>query len=235
MLNILSKVYTQFVSLLHDILERGSDPGRDARQAIRQLDEQIRSSEEAVTDVIAELKLVQYQKEKNDEKIEKLGRIAKAAAGSGDQEAAIEAVSQQVQAEEIGDNLNQSVPRMQLMVDQLKGRLGDLRTSKQEMQHKVSMLEARSKVAEAESRAARYLGNVGKNNAIDFEAIEQKVDQREAKAAALVEMSDEKRKSSLDYKLKAYSKKEAVAAKLEALGIKGVLQNYSAANNAKNN
>ena len=90
MLNIISKGYTQFVSLLHDILERGSDPGRDARQAIRQLDEQIRSSEEAVTDVIAELKLVQYQKEKNDEKIEKLGRIAKAAAGSGDQEAAIE-------------------------------------------------------------------------------------------------------------------------------------------------
>ena len=222
MLTLLSKTFTQITAFFHDVLEKNSDPGRDARQAIRQLDDQIRSSEEAVTDVIAELKLAQYQKEKNDDKIEKLGRIAKAAAASGNQEAAIESVSQQVQAEEIGDGLNQSVPRMQLMVDQLKGRLADLRTSKQEMQHKVSMLEARSKVAEAESRAARYLGNVGKHNAIDFEAIEQKVDQREAKAAALVEMSDEKRKSSLDYKLKAYSKKGAVAAKLEALGIGGV-------------
>ena len=219
MFSLIRKAFTQIAGALHDLVDHLSDAGRTARQAVRELDEQIRQAEESVADVSAELRLMQHQKDKADEQAEKWGRVARTAASSADRNAAVEAVQQQVQAEELAQNYGANVTRLAPMLDQLKARLADLRQKKLEMQHKTSVLDARSKVAKAESRAARYLGNVGAAPGVDFDELEKKVDREEAKAAALADLAHDKAANDVDKRLRDYSRRDAIAEKLQALGM----------------
>lgn len=224
MISLLKKAWTQLSGFLHDVLDNSTNAGRTGRQAVREVEDQIRQAEESVTDVAAELKLMQSKREKAETDAEKWGRVAKTAADNGDRNAAIEAVQQQVQSEEMGQSYAAHVQRLSPMLDQLKARLSALRLKKHEMQHKTSVLDARSKVAKAESRAARYLGNVGDGPRIDFDQLEEKVDREEAKAAALAEMAHDKASLNVDQRLSDYSRRDAIADKLQALGLTPVVQ-----------
>ncbi|NMV39904.1 PspA/IM30 family protein [Ralstonia insidiosa] len=219
MFNLLGKAWTQLVAGLHDLLDRFSDAGRTARQGVRELDGQIRQAEESVTDVAAELRLMQHESDKQGSAADKWGRVAKIAADNGDRNGAVEAVQHQVQAEELAQNYAANVARLTPMLAQLKARLSDLRQKKMEMEHKTSVLDARSKVAKAESRAATYLGNVGTGPSIDFEELEKKVDREEARAAARADMAHEKAALDVDKRLQDYSRRDAISEKLQALGL----------------
>ncbi|WP_291784398.1 PspA/IM30 family protein [Luteibacter sp.] len=219
MFGFLRKVWVQLSGFLHDTVDNLSDAGRTARQAIRELDGQIREAEESVTDVSAELRLMQHEHEKATEAASKWGRVAKTAADSGDRTSAVEAVQQQVQAEELASSYKANVTRLAPMLEQLKARLSDLRQKKLEMQHKTSVLDARSKVAKAESRAARYLGNVGEKPGVDFDELERRVDRQEAKAAALADMAQDKAALDVNKRRQDYSRKDAISEKLQALGL----------------
>jgi len=219
MFSFLQKVWVQLFGFLHDTVDNLSDAGRTARQAIRELDGQIRQAEESVTDVSAELRLMQHEQEKASKAADKWGRVAAKAAESGDRTTAVEAVQQQVQAEELEASYGANVKRLSPMLEQLKARLSDLRQKKTEMQHKTTVLDARSKVAKAESRAARYLGNVGARPGVDFDELERKVDREEAKAAALADMAHDKAALDVDARLQDYSRKDVIADKLMALGL----------------
>jgi phage shock protein A len=106
-----------------------------------------------------------------------------------------------------------------LMLDQLKARLQDLNQKLRDMQNRATMLDARSKVADAECRAARLLGNVGAQPGINFDQLEQQVDRKEAKAASLADMAEENAALNVDRRLAQAARREAIGAKLKALGI----------------
>lgn len=222
MTNLFSKIWTQASGFFHDALDRFSDVGRTGRQAVRELDEQIGQAEESVTSVAAELLLMQNNGSKAVTAAEKWGTVAKMAADKGDSAAAIEAVQQQVQSEELAQSFDTHVARLAPMLEQLKARLVSLRQRKQEMQHKTSILDARSKIADAESRAARLLGNVGVTPGVDFSQLEENVDRKEAKAAALAQMAHQKAELDIDQRLADYSRCDAIALKLQALGLNPV-------------
>jgi phage shock protein A len=219
MTSLFRKIWTQIAGSLHDLLDRSGDVGRTGRQAVRELDEQIRQAEESVTSVAAELLLMKNNGGKAAVAAEKWGKVAKTAADKGDRTAAIEAVQQQVQSEELAQSFDAHVDRLAPMLEQLKARLSSLRQKKQEMQHKTSVLDARSKIADAESRAARFLGNVGDTPGIDFGQLEENVDRKEAKAAALAQMAHEKAALDVDQRLSDYSRCDVIADKLQALGL----------------
>jgi hypothetical protein len=116
MFNLLGKAWTQLVAGLHDLLDRFSDAGRTARQGVRELDGQIRQAEESVTDVAAELRLMQHESDKQGSAADKWGRVAKIAADNGDRNGAVEAVQHQVQAEELAQNYAANVARLTPML-----------------------------------------------------------------------------------------------------------------------
>jgi phage shock protein A len=219
MFSLFRKTWIQITGALHDLVDKSSDAGRTARQGVRGLEDQIRQAEESVTDVGAELRLMQHENEKATDVAGKWGRIAAAAADAGNRAEAIEAIQQQVQAEEMAQSYGANVARLSPMLSQLKMRLSDLRLKKQEMQNKTSVLDARSKVAKAESRAARYLGNVGNAPGVDFDQLEKSVDREEAKAAALADMAHEKTSLDVNKRLSDFSRKDAIAEKMQALGL----------------
>ncbi|RUR71933.1 PspA/IM30 family protein [Variovorax guangxiensis] len=219
-MGILSKLITQITGALHDLIDKNSDAGRTARQGVRQLDEQIKKAEEGVADVSAELRLMAHNRDKANTDAGKWGAIAKTAAADGNKDEAVNAVHRQVQAEELAASFETHVARLSPMVVQLKDRLESLRKVKIEMQNKTSVLDARSKVAQAESRAARALGNIGTaGGGVDFDRLEESVDREEAKAAALAELAHEKSAANPDAKLADYARREAIGEKLKALGL----------------
>lgn len=221
MFSILKKASFALAAFVNDLLDRSVDAGRAGRQAVRVVEGQIRQAEESVTDVDAELRLMKHEADKADEAAVKWGQVAQKAAEQGDGQAAIEAIQQQVQAEELTQSYRGHVTRLAPMLDQLKARLSQLRLKKQELQHKTSVLDARSKVAKAESRAARYLGNVGATPGVDFNTIEQQVDRDEAKAAALVDLVAEKGQLDPTQRLANHARRDAIDSKLQALGLAG--------------
>ena len=222
MFSVLKKAWLQLTAVLHDLLDSTANAGRTARQGLREIDSQIRQAEESVTDVAAELRLMQHEGEKADQAALKWDRVARQAATENDHAVAVEAVQQQVQAEELAANYKSNVERLSPMLQQLKARLSDLRQKKLEMQHKTSVLDARSKVAKAESRAARYLGTVGVTPGVDFDQLERQVDREEAKAAALADMAHEKAALNVDNRLQDYSRRDVIEGKLRALGLQPV-------------
>lgn len=222
MFSALYKVWEQLNGALHDLLDKTNNAGRAGRQAIRKVDQQIRDAEESVTDVDAELRLMQHEAEKAEKDALKLGQVARHAANAGDRQGAIEAVQRQVQAEELAGNYKANVQRLAPMLEQLQARLSQLRLKKQEMQHKTTLLDARSKVADAETRAARYLGDVGSVPGIRFDELERQVDRKEAKAAALADMAHAKAELNVDARLAGYARSAAIDEKLRALGIPAV-------------
>jgi phage shock protein A len=218
-MSLLRKFFTQIKGALHDLLDTFSDAGRTARQGVREIDEQIREAEEGVTDVAAELKLMEHERDRARDDGAKWGRVAASAAQRGQREDAVEAVQQQVLREEAAAGYDAQVQRLSPMLAQLKARLSQLRQVRADAQNKTALLDARSKVAKAESRAARYLGNVGKGGGVDFDELERKVDREEAKASSLADMAQEKAALKVDDRLSAYSRQEAIAGKLAELGM----------------
>ncbi len=223
MFSLIRKTYTQIAGLLHDLLDKFSDAGRTARQGLRELQEQIGQAEESVADVATELRLMKDGQTKALAKAAKWGQVAKNAADSNDRLTATDAVQNQVREEETAANLGRHVAHLVPMLDQLKARLSDLRQKHLDMQHKTSLLDARSKIADAETRAARSLGNVGNRPGIDFDQLEKQVDRKEAKAASLADMAHEKVSLDVDSRLVELSRRDAIGEKLLALGLPPVV------------
>lgn len=222
MFSVLKKVWRDVIGALHDLIDNNRDAGRAVRQSVREIDAQIRRAEESVTDVSAQRRLMVNDCDKAKTDATQWGLIALAASNSGEREKAIEAVHNQVAAEERAQTYSQHVERVTPQLEQLKSRLADLRLKKREREHKASLLDARSKLADAEARAARYLGNVGEGGGEDIEQLERNVDRKEAKAAALADMAHEKVESTVDQRLANHSRRLAIAEKLGALGLQAV-------------
>lgn len=227
MTSLISKIWVQVSGFLHDLVDKSSSVGRTARESIRSLENQIRSAEESVADVGAELRLMQKESDKSRENAVKWDRVARNAVQNGDRAAAVEALQLQVQAEETESNYRNNVERLTPMLSQLKGRLSDLRQKKQEMEHKTSVLDARSKVAQAETRAARYLGNVGETPGVNFDDLEKKVDREEAKAAALADIANDKASLDVNKRLEDYSRRDALNKKMAELGLLTIPQSVA--------
>ncbi len=219
MFSLLRKTWIQISGALHDLLDKFGDAGRSARHGLRELQRQIGQAEESVSDVAAELRLMQHQCSKATEDADKWGRVAEKAAAAGDKTAAVEAVHHQVRSEEMAHSYGANIARLSPMLDQLKIRLSDLRKDLKDKENRAALLGARSKVADAETRAARSLGNVGNRPGIDFDQLEEQVDRKEAKAASLADMAQDKSALDVDKRLSDYVRLDAVNAKLQGLGL----------------
>jgi len=222
MFSAFRKLGVQLLGALHDVIDSNSDAGRTARHGVRQITKQIQRAEESVTDVAAQKRLAESDRDKAGEDASKWGRLARKSADAGDRAAAVDAVHHQVIAEEEAAAHAAQVEHLAPQLQQLQARLSELRKAKRDKEHRASLLTARSKVADAELRAARVLGNVGAATGVDFEQLDKDVSRKEAKAAAVVELAEQKLADEPDARLAQLSRRTSIDAKLRDLGLQGV-------------
>lgn len=222
MFGLLKNIWVQLTGALHDAVDNNSDVGRTARQGVRELQQQIGKAEDSIAAVDAELRLMRKDHQTALKDATKWDQVARTAANEGRREEALGAINNQVLAEERAQAYEKNANDLAPSLTVLNQQLAELRMQKQQRDTAATLLEARSKVAKAKTKAARTIGNVGQNPGVDFEALDRKVDRQEATAAALSDMASARAALNPELRLADIRRRDSVAAKAAELGLLAV-------------
>jgi phage shock protein A len=188
----------------NDTLDSMADPGRDARQITRDLEEKITQAEEALLDVRGEYELLRSKRGQAAKEVEKWDAAARRALAAGDESLAKECLAERKRAQKELDGYAEQLGRFEPTVLEIEERLRGLRSKKEELERRADLIEARTAVAESQEKAAKILGGVGDESLLnDFQKLEDQALKQEARANAASRMSDERTGKSLEDRLQA--------------------------------
>lgn len=203
--SLFEKLSTQLKGFLHDTADSMEDPGRTARQLVRDLDNAIGQAEEQIVSVRAEFNLINSKRDAEKAEVDKYVAYATKAVAKGDDSLAKEALAEKAkhatQLAAYQAQLDAFKPNM----DHLEEQINKLRTKKDEMERKTDLIEARSATAEATDKAAAILGGIGTQASATekFDRLEEKVAKQEASANARAQMAASRNGDALKDKFAA--------------------------------
>ncbi|CAI2536182.1 PspA/IM30 family protein [Serratia ficaria] len=185
---IVRRILRMFKAQVNDTLDQVEDLGATARQMVRELDTQIANTEEAITSVIADQRLLEKKaQDALKETADWTERAEKAVLANRDDLA--KAALKHVERHERNHAAYQSsLDVLSPKVTEIKTKLSQLREQRDDSANQASLFDARVKAADATSRISSILGGVGANP-IDFSGIKDRVDQIEARASAKSELA----------------------------------------------
>lgn len=219
MSGILDKLSRTIKGLANDALDAVADPGRDARQIVRELEEQIRQAESALLDVKAEFELMLSGKEKTAQEVARWDALARQAISGGDDSLARECLARKQQFSTTLQRETEQLAQYEPSVRELESRIDELKHKHEEMQQKIELLEARSHMATAQEKAATAISGIGGDSLIaDFDKLETQVEKQEARASAASSMAQVQKGEDLEQRVKAlqHSDVDDELAKLKA-------------------
>jgi phage shock protein A len=197
--SLFAKLSTQLKGVLHDAMDHAEDPGRTARQLVRDLDVAVGQAEEQMVSVRAEFNLITSKRDGEKSEVDKYANYAVKAVQKGDDELAKEALAEKAkhatQLSAYQAQLDAFAPNMKALEDQIE----KLRQRRDEMDRKTDMIEARAATAEATDKASRILGGIGESASASksFDRLEEKVAKQEAEANARSQMAAAKNGDAL--------------------------------------
>lgn len=185
------KLSTQLKGFLHDAADNMEDPGRTARQLVRDLDSSIGQAEEQIVSVRAEFNLMSSKRDGEQAQIDKYTGYAMKAIERSDDALAKEALTEKAKHVAQHAAYQAQIDMFKPNLDHLDEQIGKLRAKKEEMERKTDLIEARSATADATNSAASILGGIGDSvsAAERFERLESKVAKKEAEAGARAQMA----------------------------------------------
>ncbi len=199
----------------NDTLDAHQDLGADARQSVRDLEENLRQAESALVEVRAEGELLKGKREKADTEVNKWLAAAKNAAGKDDG-LARECLAKKQSAATALATIDAEIARFQPTVDGLEKHINDLRSKKDSLSNQADLIGVRSDVADAELKAATILGGVG-GDGPNLKSTEDALAKREAKAHAALNITKERSGEDLESRVAALSATSSIDDELAAL------------------
>jgi phage shock protein A len=197
MTGIVDKIVRNVIGSVHDIVDNTSDAGTEARQIVRELDDQITKTESSFIDVKATYTLQQNALKAAQDESEKWKSNAQKALDKGDEALARQCLERKAVFVEKANTLKATVDSLKPQVDTLEAQLNALKAKLFQMDSKSDLIEARSDVAKAQQKAATIIDGIGNSNLTsDFDALENKVKKSEARARVMSEQANAK--SSLE-------------------------------------
>jgi phage shock protein A len=204
-MGILDRVSTLLRANINDMIDRAEDPEKVVKQLIIDMNNQLIQVKTQVAASIADEKQL-YQRYQDNE--------AKAVDWQQKAELAVEKGQD--------DRFKTQYDQQATQVEQLKEALHQLEAKVQDAQTKEELLIARSRRAKAETQIRTTLGGLDQSSALtSFGRIEEKVNQQEARAAALGELDNDtmdhrfqlmQQESEVDKQLAALKEKKGLAA-----------------------
>lgn len=193
MSGVFGNLVTQIRGLVGDAVESLEDPGRTARQILRDLDADIAKADAAMVDVRAEVHQVETRKQKAEADVAKYAAYAERAVGQGKDDLAREALADKRKAQSRKDEAERECAQIKPAQDALQRQIEELRRKRNELANRTETIEARSAVAAATERVGTVLGSVGDSGGVAaFERLEGKVSQQEARAQAAMDVARER-------------------------------------------
>jgi phage shock protein A len=216
-MGVLDRVSTLIRANINDLINKAEDPEKVIRQLILDMNNQLIQVKTQVAAAIADERLLQKRYEDNQKKADEWQRKAELAVTSGQDELAKEALLRRRSFQETADGFKEQWTQQAAQVEQLKDALTQLEAKITEAQTKKDLLIARSRRAKAETSIRQTLANADSTSALgDFQRMEEKVDEQEARAKAYAELDED----TLDQRFKQMEQEDEVSKELEALKAK---------------
>jgi phage shock protein A len=214
---VLDRVSTLIRANINDLISRAEDPEKVVNQLLEDMRNQLIQVKTQVAAAIADERLLQNRYEENQKQADEWQRKAELAVERGQDDLAKEALSRKLTSQQVADGFRQQWTDQSAEVEQLKEALGQLEAKITEAQTKKDLLIARSRRAKAETNIRKTLAGVDAGGALsEFERMEDKVEQEEARAKAYAELDHD----SLDDKFKELEHEDKLNRELEELKAK---------------
>lgn len=213
-MGILDRVSTLIRANINDLISRAEDPEKVIRQLLLDMNNHLIQVKTQVAAAIADERLLQKRYEDNQKKADEWQRKAELAVERGQDDLAKEALSRRRSFQETANGFKEQWTQQAAQVEQLKEALSQLEAKITEAQTKKDLLIARSRRAKAETAIRQTLATVGEGSALgDFERMEEKVAEQEARAKAYAELDQD----TLDQRFKQIEEEDELTKELEAL------------------
>jgi phage shock protein A len=179
---------------LDELIDRYEDPELLLKQAVREMEESIRSAMEDAAQVVADEKILARQLTEEDAATAAWQRRAQAAVARGDDAAAREALRSKRDREAASAALAIQLQEATKASQALRRQLEAMRAKLSAAQRKLTLLAARQRAAKARQRLIRSFGSVSFNDAgfQKFERMCRRVERSEAEAEALAELTGDR-------------------------------------------
>jgi len=193
-----------FRAMVNAVLGRMEDPQIMLEQTYQDLQNNLIQVRQAVAQAIATEKQLEQQLQKNKDQAETWNNRAAMAVQQNNDELAKQALQRRSQYVQAATDLEVQLKAQRETTITLRQRLTDLEAEVQKAYTKKQVLIARDKAAQATSKANEILSKTTASGAMSvMEKMETKVQEREARAAALSEISGdslEKQFKNLEHK-----------------------------------
>jgi phage shock protein A len=207
--------FVNFVrSLFGALLGKVEDPQLLLNQTYEDLRMSLIQVQQAVAQALAVQKQIELQLKKDQEQIQTWHNRAAMAVQQGKDDLAKQALQRKQQFTQSANERSGLLKNQQEAVQALQKRLLELEAEVERAKSKKDVLIARDKVAQATSKANELLSKTTTNSVLSvMDRMEEKVQEREAKSAALAQMNSD----SLENQFKSIENKSDVDDDLAAL------------------
>lgn len=216
-MGILDRVSTLLRANVNDMIDRAEDPEKVVKQLIADMNNQLVQVKTQVAASIADEKLLYQRYQDNTAKSNDWQQRAELAVEQGKDDMAREALARRNSFQQTADGFKSQYDQQATQVEQLKEALHQLEAKIQDAQTKEELLIARSRRAKAETQIRTTLSGMDQSSALaSFQRIEDKVNQQEARAAALGELDTD----TMDHKFQLMEQESEVDKQLAELKVK---------------
>jgi phage shock protein A len=181
-----------FRAMFNAVLGRMEDPQIMLEQTYQDLQNNLIQVRQAVAQAIATEKQLEQQLQKNKDQADTWHNRASMAVAQGNDDLAKQALQRKQQYVDAARDLEAQLKQQKEATNTLRQRLTDLEAEVQKAYTKKQVLIARDKAAQATSKANEILSKTTSSGAMSImEKMETKVQEREARAAALGELGSD--------------------------------------------
>ena len=199
----------------NDTLDAHQNLGANARQSIRDLDENLQKAESALLEVRAEAELLNGKRATAAAEVAKWLQAATNAAGKDDN-LARECLAKKATAAASLATIDAEIAKFQPTVAGIEKHIADMRSQKDSLSNQADLIGVRSDVADVELKAAAILGGVG-GPSVSLAGAEDQLAKKEARAHAATSILGERTGDSLEARVAALNAGPSIEDELAAL------------------
>lgn len=189
-MSLLERVTTLVRANINDLMDRAEDPEKMIKQYILDMQNQLIQVKTQVAASIADEQKLYQRYLQNQEQADDWQKKAELAVNKGADDLAKEALTRRNSYQSIADGFKVQYEEQKQQVTVLKSALDKLEAKLEEAERKKDLLIARSRRADAEARINETMAGIGESGAMTgFERMEEKVQEKEARAKAAVELN----------------------------------------------
>ncbi|MBI4419759.1 MAG: PspA/IM30 family protein [Gemmatimonadetes bacterium] len=217
-MGILDRISTLIRSNLNDLISKAENPEKMLNQLIADMRAQLAKAKQEVASAIADEKKLQAEAEREKKQAEDWERRAMLAVQETRDDLAKQALVRYNEHLQHAQQLHETWAKQKAETEALKHSLRQLNDKIEEAKRKKNVLVARHRRAEAQQRIQETMSSMSDRSALEsFERMAEKIEDRERKALAAAELSEDLSGETLQRQFEALEYKGSVDQQLAAL------------------